>query len=593
MLKNINLEKEVFAINFNWAYVLAFVSLWAYSFYFRSPFVVLFIPFLLLSKKEEFLDRLAIKLRDIFVFTSYLLLMLILSMDELTLSLTGDQIYHAQRSQWHSVWWSTKLVENFDFLSGLSFKLIVHGFNISYLFLGVLTVLIAGKLKFENRLIFLIIVCILTLFFKRIILGPHPPFRLFPLWISSTILSPSDFSFRFAQFIALILSMVGIQRFTVNHLGLLNSWLLGLTIGTIPVLWYVGVVVEPSIWSSILFIFLSLKFLFRSKEINYIRWFSLVSIASLMRHSAFVAFVPLGLMIYFDLYRKNEHKDYKKILLYASPVLLMVPFVADSIISGTPATYNYGAPNTYNFVPENANFIQRILISITSGVAITAILNSINPLWLSVSIFSFIPLKKKEILGKVIWLIFFILLFSMFYSIRSDLWGVGRYQAEYVVPFVVAGFVYILFKINNKSGFAISAITSISLIFLAVFNIYDFNRIPQINKPHDIVMYEESPNLEMKVISDPVYDYRSAYKALKDENLGDAVYIMGVTYGVFGHIINNFNYSDYSKAKKLQEKHDFRIEYDFDEIDADKDIKVVLISDVPKKDLIKKFEENG
>ena len=87
------------------------------------------------------------------------------------------------------------------------------------------------------------------------------------------------------------------QRIAGRSLTFLSSCLFGLAVGTIPVLWHVGILVEQSIWTSIIWTLLLLTLAENPDftNFNWIRWFSVLSIFSLLRITAFMGLILLFL----------------------------------------------------------------------------------------------------------------------------------------------------------------------------------------------------------------------------------------------------------------------------------------------------------
>ncbi len=609
LINKLNTEKNVFSINLNWAMVLAFISFWSYGFFgvltaksfgLAANIIIslvlcgIFILFLWLWKNDDsYEDKIIIKNKDIFAFASFFLIMLVLSFNNLAMPLNGDQLAHSQQSKLHSITLIDFLSNKTEFLNNFNFKWLIYIVDLLTIFAGFL---LHKFTKNKSWLFKIIIFSSLFLFFRFSIIalggsaGPHPPFRLFPLWLTSAIFTSTDFSFRLAQFIGLIGLIWLIQKVANKKLNFVNSWLFALTVGIIPVLWHVGVLVEQSIWTAMVWTLFLLYFLMpnfdnKVRELDYIRWISIISIFTLLRQSSFVAFLPLFLIILIDFFNKKEF-NIKKIFILTSPIFLMLPFLLNSIINGTSASYS-----------GKLSSVQRVWEAFNSGIIFNAVMNSISWPWI---IFLFIPILffMKNPLKISVVLIFFIAGVYIFYMIDPGLWGMGRYQAEYVIPFIVLGFfIFVNYMVKYRS-FA-SKFLPIFFALLIIHNIYIFKNLASFNKPIDelkITFFDQDIKIrgQYAVLSEFPYEYKRAFVEAKDAGYAGNIFVAGATYGVFGEILNNFTVLEVRLERDIYKKIQSisPVIYSSQEIDKNYKIKLVLITDYYKGMELKKELEN-
>lgn len=592
--EKLNLDKEIFILRFHWAAILAFVVFWSYGFFgaltsksfglVANIFISLilcgiFILFLWLWRKDDsYKDEIVIKNKDIFVFASFFLLMLILSFGNLTMPLNGDQLAHSQQSKLHSITLIDFLSNRIGFFNNVSYKWLIYIVDLLMIFTGFLFY----KFTKNKSLLFkTIIFSSLFLFFRFAIVifggaaGPHPTFRLFPLWLSSAIFTSSDFSFRLAQFIGLIILMWFIQRSANKKFNFINSWLFALAVGTIPVLWHVGILAELSIWTAVLWTI----FLLYGKN-NYIRWISVISIFTLLRQSAFVALIPLFLIIIFDLVERREF-DFKKIFILLIPILLMAPFLINSTAVGTPVSYQGDIPS-----------YQRVWSALNPGMVSNAIMNSIGWPWIIfLFIFPFFIFKNPVQISAI--LIFFIAGVYIFYMIDSGVWGLGRYQAEYIVPFIIFGFFLFVNFINSRYDFARKFLPVI-FIFLIIYNVYVFENLAEFNKPIDELKTIFNKDIKIRgnymILSEFPYEYNKAFKTAKENGYAGKIFTAGATYGVFGEVLNGFSIADIKAEKNIYKQ--IQLDISAENINKNEDIQLVLISDLADGDKLKNDLEN-
>lgn len=603
-INKLNLEKDIFTININWAAILAFVAFWSYGFFgaltaksfgLTANIIIsiilcgIFVLFLWFWRKNDlYKDSIIIRNKDVLVFALFFLAMIILSFSNLTTPLNGDQLAHTQQSKSHSITLIDFLSNKTDFFNNFSFKWLIYIID--------LLIIVAGFFIYKftkNRswLFKVVVFSSLFLVFRFAIIafggsaGPHPPFRLFPLWLSSALFTSTDFSFRLAQFMGLIGLMWLVQRIANQKLNAVNSWLFALAVGTIPVLWHVGILAEQSIWTAIVWV-LILLYLFEfdfsggNNKLNYIRWVSIISIFTMLRQSAFVALLPLFLIIMVDLIKRKEF-NVKKIFVLIIPIFVMLPFLLNSVINGTSASYLGEVPS-----------FQRVWDALNSGIVFSAIMNSIGWPWIIFLVFPLLFIFKSPLKISAIF-IFFIAGVYIFYTITPGLLGMGRYQAEYVVPFVALGFFLSINFIAGHYSFT-RKFLPILFISLIIYNVYVFKNLASFNRPIDELKITFNEDMKIRgayaILSEFPYEYRQAFVLVKKDGYAGKVSVAGVTYGVFGEILNNFTVLEIKAEKSIYEE--IQPDFSAENINKNNKIQLVLISDFAGADKLKNDLEN-
>ena len=147
LIDKLNLEKDIFSININWATILAFVAFWSYGFFgaltgknlsFGKNIVisfflfVIFILFLWLEQKDNFKDHFIFKNKDIFVFASFFLILVFFSFGNLTASVVGDGFAHAQQSKLHSITLIYLLSETANFFDNFIFSNLIYAIDLLF-----------------------------------------------------------------------------------------------------------------------------------------------------------------------------------------------------------------------------------------------------------------------------------------------------------------------------------------------------------------------------------------------------------------------------------------------------------------------------
>lgn len=586
----------------NWAAALAFVFLWGYGFFgaltsggwFKNIVIfpllfLIFFGFLLLWQKRHhlFADKLIIRKKDLIVFLIFFLVLFPLSIRNLTASLVNDGLAHAQQAETHGISLIYLLAQRTGFLNNINFAALLWIVNLT-----IIVIVGLFYFLFRKKSLFVKIAAFSAAFilFRLLIIqfggsgGLHPPFRLFPLWLSSVVFSPVDFSFRFAQFTGLLMLGWLIQRLSEYKIGFINSLFLGLASATIPVLWHAGVLVEQSIWTTLawggVLLYMFAKPEFNSKD--YLRLLAFVSILTLMRQPAFLAFLPVFVRLVWDLRQKKINFKDLPVLLF--PILAAVPFLLNNFIFGTAATHNSG--------------LSRVWLAVKSGVIITAITNSVQPVWLIFGLLAFVlALKKPLCFLKLIVLLTGGVL--IFYLILPALWGVGRYQAEYIVPFAILGLfsgVWFLKERTNLNRYVLP----LMLVVLIVGNIYIFKNIPRLNVSVDVLVQNFNEQIkkpgQYSILSEFPYDYNEALAVARAASYAKLVYIAGSTYGIFPQILNGFSVAEVMAAKNMMAGESILrnsvATLSPEQINSNKAIKLVLISDIEnKEDFVRQLKD--
>jgi hypothetical protein len=603
----INWNKELFNIKINWAAISAFVVFWTYGFFgaltgydigfaWNALLTILlygiFLFFIFLWQKSDYFKySFRVTRKDAVVWISFFLMLFILSFSNLTASLNNDQLAHAQQSQNHGITVIYFLSGVTNFFNDFSFNNLLWAINLIIFFIGLLIYFLLKNRSFSVKIIVLSLLFLST----RIIIlylggsgGPHPPFRLFPLWLSAAFLGGSDLSFRLPQLIGLVTLMWFAWKMTVDKIGPINSWLAAFSIGTIPVLWHVGILAEQSVWTAILWTaFLVWLYNNKNNEVfSYAGWVSLIAIFTLMRQPAFIALVPVFILILYDYYKGKI--SYKNILLSIAPLLIMIPFLASSIIQGTPASYAGG--NIYGFSPE-ASSMERVFAAISSGAAATALLNSIGIFWIILAL-GILIMGLINYLKVFAIIFFFISGFYVFYSITPDLWGMGRYQAEYFIPFSILGFIVLIDFLYRKPAL-MEKLLPVLLIILLFWNINVFLNISKLNYPADGLVDDFNNKIkkrgESAILSEFPYDYKKAFTEVRKSGYAGNIYVLGATYGILGEIINGFTVSEVMAEKNIYDSNQT-----IEDLNNDERIKLIMITDFKEKSsVVEKLKDLG
>jgi hypothetical protein len=280
--------------------------------------------------------------------------------------------------------------------------------------------------------------------------------------------------------------------------------------------------------------------------------------------------------------KKQNNFNVKNLFTFTAPILILLPFFLKSIIFGTPTTYTIG----------EATSIQRILMAITSEVAPKAIIDHVMLPWIAFLFFAFVPFNLKKLLNAFLIMVFFLSGFCIFYSTAPYSWGNGRYQAEYVIPFVILGSCYFMIKLNEFHTNVSKFLPIIFAIFIA-FNVHTFTNLHIVSRKS--IKNPWTGKFQWPVIlSSNIFNFRDAFREVKQSGFAGSTFVAGQTYGIFGEILNGFTVAEVKETQEILKNITWGLD-DVDlkikEIQGNDKIKLVLIpSEKTLKELISKLK---
>jgi hypothetical protein len=513
----------------------------------------------------------------ILIITTFWLTILLPRLNE---QITGDQLFYSMYSQTHAIYLSEKLGGKFNFIKNIKFSTLLQLINILMVIATATIIRYIISIK-SNKPLTMALILIIFLALRVIVIktgggnSPHPPLQLVPLFASSSIFGYSDFSFRLPQMLGLILISYFIFRNAIQILTPFNAILIALATPSIPLLLNVTTLVEGSIWTTLAWS-ITLLVIATKKQYSNIDWtllFSLISIATLMRQSAFIAAIPL-VIIYIYTERENRAFTIRKLITVISPTFIFLPFLLKSILLGTPATYQ---GTEAGYIPNHASTIWRVYYAFSEGIAQWVILSTASIPWLIMSTGCLLILqwnRKSTIQFFATLSLLFIAIF-MFYSVRPILWGMDRYQSEYIIPFVVMGTYLLFVRVLSVTG-KIKYILSSTIVAYLSYGIFSYITNDPSHK------YSQSFK-DFSIQGEQLYDYSSALVEVKDAGHAGKALIVGSTYGVLPEIM-----AGYSVNEILMTSNSRRVSKTFlnnpTETLSNDEITILLLSDVENQD---------
>ncbi|MEN9880954.1 MAG: hypothetical protein RLZZ308_137 [Candidatus Parcubacteria bacterium] len=585
--------KEFYVIRFSPVALLSFVLFFSFGLYgyytnpvhgwllntaFTSIFLSLFL-FLLYSKEKFSLFYFTVTYGHLRLFFLHCSTLLVFVSPYIFLPISSDNFYHTQQALVYGI----KIIEvgsrYLPFLNNVQFSLLLQILSLCFIVVGILVVFLLRNTSFFIKASIyglLFILARTSVLFLGGNTAGFPPFRLLPLFLSSSFFGISDLALRLASFIPITIFSVIIFEILRKKIYFIYAFLGWLSILTIPLLLHVGTLVESSLWA--FFAFFTLLFFISKKDQStesYGVIMTFISIASYMRVSVFIAIIPL--MLHFLLVKKRSFAEIANVTKYALPgVVALVPLVIISIIQGSPATYR-GEAYPLLGIKETASFFERLSVAFYGGYIDTSLYNSLYVLM-------YIPLLLVVlVVRKVLFIygVFFITAVAIFFSISPGLWGNGRYQAEYALPLVVLTYILLYQRVHN---YFISVVS----VILITCNCFIFFRLPSLNS--SLVgfnsYFEHAKNKgHYFVLSEMPYEYQSLLEDFKKQGFGHGVYYLpGNGYSYMAKIMSGFSVSQMVTEKRFRDAVGVVVSSSTSlSLNKEKDIHYLLISRAPKE----------
>lgn len=611
-------DKIYFKIGFNWAEVLFYGFFLAYGFFaaatpsytsFLSNFTVVILQFILIcfflvtlgifgwKYDKNYADHLTFSVRDLIVLIIIFVFLFSLAYGSLGQSIQGDESAYLMLAFGHAIKILLKFGNYSSLLNVFTAKYLIQLISLLLIVAVILFIYLSRKLVWPIRIcvvLSILFLCRLSIMYFGGNPSPHPPLAGVINLIFGSIFGLNDFALKSGYFAGYALFIFAVYKMANREMPIFVSLLFAISVGTIPLTLHLAAIVESSVWSLICFTLVMME-LVTNKNPNFIRLVSFVSLITLFRQSSFIGYIPI-LILYAALMRKpylyNVKKTIPAIIL---PSILFVPFLIQSMFHGTPSTLALG---------DGVGQLDRVFQAWGSGVVLVAIANSVPIWWILFMPFTFFNSKRHWVHG-LAFLVFFVVALAMYYAINPGLYGLGKYQAEYAVPFGIVGAYMTIERVilvfNSKV-----VLTLLSLII--GLNTIEYYKIPLVNKPVDILvdtMAHDASSYDSgyHILCGFPYEFKQAYSEIKTLGLTSNAYTIGVTYGVFLEIINGYSFSALREVESIsrgQKKLNQETNYDFSavhvlaNIEKDSRIKAVILGAIYKKnELIDEFIRHG
>lgn len=375
----------------------------------------------------------------------------------------------------------------------------------------------------------------------------HPPLRLLPMAFSSLFGGVHEFAFRLPGIVALGGFGALLVYLFKDLIGSFGAVVAACGIISLPLVWHGGLIVEASIWSAmalgIVGIYL-LAFQKTERPIPYQLLFTVLALASVMRQSAFVAFVPLGLIYLWDLSRLNISwwERCQKIFEDCCPALLMVPWTLHIARTGTPATDHSGTPWTH-----------KLEAALAGGAALEYFRTHWRWTGFALICVGLLPQKSKAYFFVVSTIC---LSLGLFYSIKAEIWGLARYQLEIGFSALCLGVIRLLTWWNQIFPqrwklLQIGIMAILGAIWISS-NYMEFRSIRNIHGRFDgSNMFVRSRDGSAPSLAEYSFPISKALEIAKAQGVQNGLFIDGISYGVMPQVLAGYAWDEVRSAEEF------------------------------------------
>ena len=590
-------QMKSYEFKINWAYLLTVAIFWLFAICgypsgskinetSLNVVIVLAYAYLVSNyNSSHFHSFFRVKLSTLPYVVAFTILAFTFSFDRLSQSLWGDQIYHANFASRHAqlfiYYAEADLPGIWSHIKNLQASHIVSAINLFLIFLlSIVFYILPKTIKWGKYYPLFIMVFVMFAVRHLVehnhafdgidfppglnafgIVDPHPLFRAFPLVFSTSFFGSADFGFRVISFIAYLLFLYFFFNKLKPVAGSGLAFCGMFAIATVPIFWSISYLVEQSIWSTIAssIIFTVLATSEKLEKEPVVPLVAIVILATLLRSPAFVGFIPVAFILIFKIYKKtlsNKNENLSLLVL----LFLLIIVVAVSAARGSPATETLGVFEKWFFSLNNN----------IPAIADTSVLGLI-PIFFIGKLLSF-KSDKRVLVSLAAAVFLFVGTFLYYGPLIRELWGVSRYQAEIFIPLIVCGVtIYCLDANATKLRF-----TSLKFLPLLVFIAINLISLKNIDvrtfKP-----FVGAPPPTEGIKAEIEYPLKQVYKFAELNGLKNNLYYVGIYYGGFVSVLGGYSAKDYLSFSRLNLLYRNGWEVDSEKLNADSEIKAVVI----------------
>lgn len=489
----------------------------------------------------KLVEKLTIEVRQIYFSIGIFLLLVAINMDWISRSLTGDEVAYALQAQSQGYVISKKVLTIIPQLGSLSFRILLQIFSGLLLLAFILLLVLISRLKNIRHYI---LVCFLgTLVLRSAVIaqggagGANPPGASFFYFVGTTILSPSNFTYRVLSlfFASIFLTIVYVSLSKLPYLSKFTRILIVLFVLSIPLFRHMALLSEISIWNFYFATIALIRVLISRGSVSYQLIF-IGAMATSLRFPIVAILIPLYASQFVGVGGKGL-KFRRSTTFIRSSLGLLLCLPGFIWIGTTRFLDKYGRANATsgNFngqISEVKQSIQEVFSTLT--------LTTSKGLWIICLI------GLLLFMGNTFFNYFFIGLLTVFEFLffivfnSGDVVYASKYIIEWFIPFTVFGLVVIASKFRyGKVGHYFLAIC---LILVIAFNVIDYGKMPakfvkaSISLSSGDLIFDNT----VRVLVSVPYLYGSAFDTLrKDKELANCLNT-GIVYGVYPQILEGY-----------------------------------------------------
>jgi hypothetical protein len=386
--------------------------------------------------------------------------------------LGGDELYHAERSafivhklqRWaesypnsDSSWFHASRWRLFD-ARHIPVATLFRAVTFSLFVCASLAVVGYRQLKSARikQSVLLISVLVLAVTGSWMKMAPenHPPLRLLPWVLGQLAFGLGPLAFRLPATLVCVGSCIGayllVRRQDDDLTSRIWSASIACLIAFIPVVFYVSEAVEPSVFGFAAWL-LGLLFVLRalrlptghdpSERENALIYAGIcATLGTLSRQPVVVLWLGVGVAYVYLLWRRQLRFHWLSCARIFAAGITAVPYFL------TVKRLGHVAGNS-----SETSAVKQVLESLHSGIGPMSVLNSTTIPWAILAVVSTLLAIRQLRFASVLLAVLAGTAYSLYYSIWPFLWGIGRYQAEYVAPFIAIAMLFGLGSLKHPA----------------------------------------------------------------------------------------------------------------------------------------------
>lgn len=488
-------------------------------------------------------ENVSIQSRQIYTTIGILFSLCAINLDWIFRALTGDEVAYALQSQGQSYVIVRKALAFFPQLGNFPFRVLIQissGVLLGSLFLALR---LMWKIKSTRNFVLLCFFGTALLRFATLSQGgydgPNPPGASFFYLVGSTILSPTNVSYRILSllFASLFLTILYDYLKKIAWLQEYMRILILAFIISLPIFRHMSLIVEISVWA-FYFASIILLQLFRSGGIVSYQQMFLGAIATTFRFPLIGILVPMIGANIFGTMRKRKNGD-EDATYWPSflAVLLCVPGIL--LVSSTKLADRFAGAG----LAKQTFSSQFAEVSKATHDILSTFVTTTNVVAWSLAVIGILLFVKQSIASSMFLLAYFVLEFLLYFVFNAgELAYASKYIIEWFAPIVVLGLITFVTRVSMNSK--LNLMFAVVMIILVSSNLVEYNRIPA-------KFVESAPAFRLGTVDDLGGIYRAvasiplpygeAFRELRTRGDYSRCLDVGIVYGVYPQIMAGYS----------------------------------------------------